>query len=316
MSYSAKVKAEIIRDVELKEEEFIALLSAVMKVTGSLTLLSGGKMGYRIMTENAKTARFLFSNIKKLLSIKPQLTVKKGTSLKKNNMYILSFEEVRDLRSFLLRTGVLAQEDGNLVVNNQIPRAYFRNDDLKRNYIKGAFLGSGSIIDPEKQYHLEFVCRSEQYATEFGKLLATYKINAKIVSRQGSFVLYIKEGEQIIDLLNVIGAYNALLETENIRIIKDMRNNVNRIVNCETANLTRTVNAAVRQIEAIKRIEKEYGFSRLPKQLREVAKLRLDYPDVSLIELGEMLNPKVGKSGVNHRLRKIEKIAQEIGEDG
>lgn len=150
------------------------------------------------------------------------------------------------------------------------------------------------------------------YALDLSKLINGYGLNSKVIQRKSSFIVYIKEGEQIVDLLNIIGAHSSLLELENIRIMKEMRNNVNRLVNCETANLSKTVNAAVRQMESIKLIQKEIGLNRLPENLRDIAELRLNYPDESLKELGEMLNPKVGKSGVNHRLRRIEKIADEL----
>ena len=144
------------------------------------------------------------------------------------------------------------------------------------------------------------------------KLINSFGLNSKVIQRKNSFIIYIKEGEQIVDLLNIVGAHTSLLELENIRIMKEMRNNVNRLVNCETANLSKTVNAAVRQVESIKLIQSTIGLKRLPKNLQEVAELRLSYPDESLKELGEMLDPPVGKSGINHRLRKIEKIAEEI----
>ena len=148
------------------------------------------------------------------------------------------------------------------------------------------------------------------------KVINSYGLASKVIQRKNSYIVYIKEGEQIIDLLNIIGAHSSLLELENIRIMKEMRNNVNRLVNCETANLSKTVNAAVRQVESIKLIQNEIGLQRLPKNLRDVAELRLKSPDESLKELGEMLNPPVGKSGVNHRLRRIEKIADELRREG
>ena len=143
-------------------------------------------------------------------------------------------------------------------------------------------------------------------------LINSFNLRSKVIQRKNSFIIYIKESEQISDLLSIMGAHSALFELENIRIMKEMRNNVNRLVNCETANLSKTVNAAVRQVESIKFIQSEIGLKRLPKNLREIAELRLNYPDESLKELGEMLDPPVGKSGVNHRLRKIEKIAGEL----
>ncbi|HOO13287.1 MAG TPA: DNA-binding protein WhiA, partial [Bacillota bacterium] len=144
------------------------------------------------------------------------------------------------------------------------------------------------------------------------ELINGFGLNSKIVERKGSFVVYVKEGEQIVDLLNIMGAYSALLKFENTRIYKDMRNNVNRIVNCETANLTKIINASVKQIENIEYIRDTVGLGSLPPNLREIAELRLNYPDASLKELGQMLTPPLGKSGINHRLRRIEELAEGI----
>ena len=182
-------------------------------------------------------------------------------------------------------------------------------DETKKAYIRGAFLGGGSISNPEKTYHLEFVTHDLDYAQELSALINSFGLTSKVIQRKNSFIIYLKEGEQIVDLLNIIGAHNSLLELENIRIMKEMRNNVNRLVNCETANLSKTVNAAVRQVESIKLIQKEIGLNRLPQNLREIAELRLNHPDESLKELGEMLNPPIGKSGLNHPHRRIEMIA-------
>lgn len=157
---------------------------------------------------------------------------------------------------------------------------------------------------------------NENYADELSKLINSYNVSSKVIQRKSSYIVYLKDGQHISDILNVIGAYSSLLEFENIRIMKEMRNNVNRLVNCETANLSKTVNASVRQVESIKMIRKEIGLQRLPKNLKEVAELRLNYPDESLKELGEMLDPPIGKSGINHRLRKIEKIAEELYREG
>lgn len=316
MSYSAKVKSEIVREENMTRDEFSSLLSAVMKVAGVLSLSSGGREGFRISTENASTARFLLKNIKQQLKMNATTIVSKSQSFKKNNLYIINFEDNENMREFLIEMGILAEEEGGITLNVSIPEKLISTDLRKKAYIKGAFLGSGSMTDPEKQYHLEFVTHSEEYAQELMKLLGAFGLNAKVIPRKGIYVVYIKEGEQIVDVLNILGAHNALLEAENVRIIKDMRNNVNRLVNCETANLSKTVNASVRQTEAIKFIEKTTGLSRLPDQLKEIAELRLANPGISLKELGDMLDPKVGKSGVNHRLRKIEKFAEELGREG
>lgn len=312
MSYSAKVKSEIIQQLDMARPEFMALLSAVMKVSGTMSLLPGKGIGFRIATENAGTARFLTRQLKVLVDPAVQVMVSRGATMKKKNLYFISFDEVKDLKELLFETGILSTQGEHLMIDDSIPARWIRTDTLKRAYLRGAFLGSGSISNPEKQYHLEFVTHSEHYGSELVRLLASYNLTAKVISRKGSYVVYLKEGEQIVDLLNVMGAHQALLETENIRIMKGMRNNVNRLVNCETANLSKTVNAAVRQMDAIRLIQRTIGLDRLPDILRQVAELRVNYPDATLQELGEMMEPPVGKSGVNHRLRKIETIAQEI----
>lgn len=173
-------------------------------------------------------------------------------------------------------------------------------------------MASGSISDPEKFYHFEIVCQTPEKAQQLRDIIATFSIDAKIVSRKKSYVVYVKEGAQIVELLGIMEANVALMNLENIRILKDMRNSVNRKVNCEAANINKTVNAAVKQCEDIRFIERTIGLKELSEGLEEIARLRLQYPEASLKELGTMLNPQVGKSGVNHRLRKLSAIAQEL----
>ena len=182
----------------------------------------------------------------------------------------------------------------------------------KRAFIRGAFLSIGSMSNPEKGYHLEFVCENEQQAAQIQAALADFEIEGKVVQRKRYQVVYLKESEGIVELLNVMGAHQSLMSLENLRILKDMRNSINRKVNCEAANITKTVNAATKQIEDIMYIKEHYGFHNLSDQLREIAEVRLDYPDATLKELGEYLNPKVGKSGVNHRLRKLGELADRL----
>lgn len=182
----------------------------------------------------------------------------------------------------------------------------------RRAFIRGIFLAVGSISDPEKGYHMEFVCSEEEQAKLLHKLLATFDIDVKMTKRKQHFVVYLKEGAAIVDLLNVMEAHVALLELENLRVLKEMRNIVNRRVNCETANINKTVNAATKQVEDIRYIEEQKGLAVLPDSLLEIARIRLEHQDASLKELGEMLVPPVGKSGVNHRLRKISEYAQKL----
>lgn len=311
MSFSAKVKREICRYVEISSEEALAELSAIMKVSGTLAF-SGTGLSFKMTTENPASARLVFTLLKEHFNIHSKLMVKKSNSLKKNNIYMVVITEEMGVRDLLDKTGILKDIDGIMSLNYRIGKEICNNENEKKAYIRGAFIGGGSISNPEKTYHLEFVTHSEEYANDLRNLINTFSLNSKVIQRKNSFIVYIKEGEQIVDLLNIIGAHTSLLEVENIRIMKEMRNNVNRLVNCETANLSKTVNAAVRQVESIKLIQEKIGLKRLPENLREVAELRLNYPDESLKELGEMLDPPVGKSGINHRLRKIEKIAEEL----
>lgn len=311
MSFSSKVKGEICRYTDISTEEALASVSAIMKVSGTIAF-SGKGLSFRIATENPASARYIFTILKEHFNIHSKLMVKKSNSLKKNNIYMVVIDEDMGVRDILYKTGIFKEIDGILNIDYKIDANLVDTEDKKRAYVRGAFIGGGSITNPEKTYHLEFVTHSEEYAKELSSLVNGFGLNSKVIQRKNSFIIYIKEGEQIVDLLNIVGAHTSLLELENIRIMKEMRNKVNRLVNCETANLSKTVNAAVRQVESIKLIQREIGLQRLPKNLREIAELRLSYPDESLKDLGEMLVPPVGKSGVNHRLRKIEKIAEEV----
>ncbi|MCR1934409.1 DNA-binding protein WhiA [Clostridium tepidum] len=311
MSFSLKVKNEVCKHIEINKQEAIAELSAIMKVSGTL-LFTNKQFNFKITTENAAIARLVFKILKDHFGIHTEIMIKKNNSLKKNNIYIILISEEEGVKSLLKEVGIIKETINVFSLDYNIPKNIIECDECKRAYIRGAFLGGGSISNPEKTYHLEFVTHNEEYAKDLSALINSYNLNSKVIKRKNSYIIYLKEGEQIVDLLNIIGAHASLLELENVRIMKEMRNNVNRLVNCETANLSKTVNAAVRQVESIKFIEREIGLGRLPKNLRDVAELRIKYPDESLRELGKMLNPPVGKSGVNHRLRRIEKIADEL----
>ncbi|MDE7266401.1 MAG: DNA-binding protein WhiA [Lachnospiraceae bacterium] len=181
-----------------------------------------------------------------------------------------------------------------------------------REFLRKSFLEIGSMSNPQKGYHLEFVCENDSQAKTIADTMKQFDIEAKTVLRKRYTIVYLKESEDIVNLLNVMGAHNCLMELENLRILKDMRNSINRRVNCETANISKTVSAANKQIEDIQYIKEHYGFDDLNENLREIAEMRLAYPDATLKELGEYLVPPVGKSGVNHRLRKLSELADSI----
>ncbi len=193
-----------------------------------------------------------------------------------------------------------------------IDRVLISKNCCKQAFIRGAFIARGSVTNPEKGYHLELVCDTEEMALLLIDIIKDFDAVAKLALRKKSYIVYIKEGSMIVDLLNVMGAYASLMDMENVRILKEVRNHVNRKVNCETANLNKTVNAAVKQIDDIQYIEKTKGLKYLPDGLRQIAEIRLEEPELSLYDLGQKLTPPLGKSGVNHRLRKISEIAGEL----
>jgi DNA-binding protein WhiA len=240
--------------------------------------------------------------------------MKKSTSLKKNNIYMVVITEEMGVRDLLRKTGILKEVDGVMNLDYSIDKVLLKGEKEKKCYIRGAFLGGGSVSNPEKTYHLEFVNQDYEHSKDLKELINSFNMDAKIVKRKNHHIVYLKEGEQIVDILNVMEAHLALMDLENVRIIKEMRNNVNRIVNCETANLKKTVSAAVRQVEDIEYIDKTVGLSSLPKNLEEIARYRIKFTEASYKELGAMLDPPVGKSGVNHRLRKISTIADRLRE--
>lgn len=312
MSFSMKTKNELARIIPEESCCQLAELSAMIRMSGTIQLAGFQKVNIKIATENAAVARTIFTLSKKYFGIHTELMVKKNKLLNKNNHYMMTINSESGANDILKETKILKLSGEQFAIEHGVPWDLIPSRCCKRAYLRGAFLGAGSVSDPQKAYHLEFVTTSEEHSEDLKNLINEFELGAKIIQRKQSYVVYLKEGDQIVDLLNIMGAYSALLNLENIRIYKQVRNNVNRIVNCETANLSKIVNASVRQIENIEYIEKTEGFRILPKGLREIAELRLQYQDASLKELGDMLTPPVGKSGVNHRLRKIDKIAEKL----
>lgn len=315
MSFSMKTKNELSRVISQKKCCQLAELAAIIRMSGTIQLAGFQKVNVKIETENAAIARKVFTLFKKSFGIYTELRVRKNKLLKKNNHYIIMISSEAGANDILKSVGILRMDNGQFSIDHRIPKELVMDKCCKRSYLRGAFLGAGSVSDPEKTYHMEFVTSNEEHSEELKDLINFFGLGAKIVQRKSSYVVYLKEGDQIVDLLNIMGAHAALLNLENIRIMKQVRNNVNRIVNCETANLSKIVNASIRQIENIEYIQKTKGLKILPDGLREIAELRLDYKEASLKELGQMLTPPVGKSGVNHRLRKIEQIAEKLKQD-
>ena len=317
LSFSSTTKNELSR-IDIEENCCIlAELAALIRMNGSIQINGVGRVNLKFSTENAAIARRIFTLIKSLYNIQTEVMVRKNKQLKKNNNYLVFIDYSNNAEKILLDTGVLKQDKYSYYsISYSIPEHLVKERCCKRAYIRGAFLGGGSISNPEKTYHLEFVTNSKEHSEDLCNLINTFGLNSKIVIRKDNYVVYLKEGEQIVDLLNIIEAHTSLLKLEDIRILKEVRNNVNRIVNCETANLAKTINASIRQINNIKYIDSVIGINNLPENLIDIARLRVENRDASLKELGEMLNPSVGKSGVNHRLRKLDEIAEDLKKKG
>lgn len=318
MSFSREVKEELSNQVVSARHCQIAEMAAIINICGRIKegRRFRGQKCYllQIRTENLLVAGKFFRLVKETFHAPVQLAVKRNPNLEKSSTYEMIIKE-RTIVKQILEAVKLLDSKGKLH-QEEIGRQHLvmQNVCCKRAFIRGAFLASGSISAPEKTYHFEIVAQTEEKARQLQEVIRSFQIDAKIVIRKKYYVVYIKDGAQIVDILNVMEAHVALMNLENVRILKEMRNSINRQVNCETANINKTVVAATKQIDDIIYIKNTVGFGDLTKGLREIAELRIEQPDASLKELGAMLNPAIGKSGVNHRLRKLSMIADRIRE--
>ncbi|MDZ5474147.1 DNA-binding protein WhiA [Bacillus sp. 31A1R] len=307
MSFASETKKELT-NIEVKNCCGKAELSALIRMNGSLSF-SNRKLVVDIQTENAAIARRMYTLIKKQYDVQVELLVRKKMKLKKNNVYIVRLSQ--DAKEILEDLAILKE---GFVFNHEISEDLVKKKCCKRSYLRGAFLAGGSVNNPEtSSYHLEIFSLYKEHNDCLCELMNTFGLNSKTLERKKGFITYLKEAEKITEFLNIIGAHMALLKFEDIRIVRDMRNSVNRLVNCETANLNKTIGAALRQVENIRYIKESVGLHILPEKLREIAELRIAYQDVTLKELGEMVSGgNISKSGINHRLRKIDEIAEKL----
>ena len=312
MSFSGMVKEELSRQIGTARHCRIAELAALIGFCGRLEHFPQGEK-LKLQTENETVARKCFTLLQKTFNIEKEISVRENSHLKRVKVYVLEISDSEEIREILQATKLIADSKfcDTLILQDML---VVQQSCCKRAYIRGAFLASGSISDPEKGYHFEIVYPDERKGQQLQTIIRSFSVDAKIVQRKKSYVVYVKEGAQIVDMLAVMEANVALMDLENIRILKEMRNSVNRKVNCETANINKTVNAAVKQMEDIKLIQQVMGFEQLSDGLAQIAELRMQYPEATLKELGMMLSPQVGKSGVNHRLRKLSALADELRE--
>lgn len=307
MSFSKKVKEELAETGHAARHCNIAELAAMIECCGQQNQTADKLL---LQTENIVVARRAALLLKSIFKFQVETVVHRN---KKNSVFRFVFRGSKTVGLVIktLKLKVISEPEQPLL---SVDNLVVQNTCCKRAFIRGAFLCAGSVADPAKTYHLEIVYGSERLAKHLKEIMNSFCMDSKIVLRKRYYVVYLKEGSQIVDLLNIMGAHVALMELENVRILKEVRNSVNRKVNCETANINKTVTAAARQIREINYIKNTVGLEHLTEGLEEIAQLRLAYPDATLKELGEMLCPKVGKSGVNHRLKKLCSIAEELRE--
>lgn len=307
MSFAAEIKKELTKiesDTCCKQAE----LAALIRMNGAITF-SKNSYSVDVQTENAAIARRIYLLIKEVYALPLELLVRKKMKLKKNNVYIVRIKE--GVKAMLEDMDIVAEP---LKFIRTISSKYKQKECCKRAYLRGAFLAGGSVNNPEtSSYHLEINNVHKEHNQSLCNLLNEYDLRARVLERKKGYITYIKEAEKITEFLNYIGAHQALFKFEDVRIVRDMRNSVNRLVNCETANLNKTIGAAFRQVENIRYIDATVGIDALPEKLQEIAKLRLEHQEVSLKELGEMVSGgKISKSGINHRLKKIDQFADQL----
>ncbi|MEH7112674.1 DNA-binding protein WhiA [Neobacillus niacini] len=307
MSFASETKKELT-NLELKPCCVRAELSALIRMNGSMSF-SNRKLIVDIQTENAAIARRIYTLIKKSYDVQVELLVRKKMRLKKNNVYIVRLTQQAKV---ILEDMKILGEGFTFI--HDIASDLVKKKCCKRSYLRGAFLAGGSVNNPEtSSYHLEIASLYKEHNDSLCELMNKFGLNSKTLERKKGYITYLKEAEKITEFLNIVGAVNALLRFEDVRIVRDMRNSVNRLVNCETANLNKTIGASIRQVENIRYINNTVGLHILPDKLREIAELRLHYTDVTLKELGEMVSGgTISKSGINHRLRKIDEIADKL----
>ena len=311
MSFSGDAKEELSRQVSTARHCQVAETAAIISMCGAVCIDLRGRYSLKIHTENLAVARKYFTLLQKTFNIRTDISIRMNRAKGSVSYYVIvkgHGDAIRILQAVkLIDKQQEVFEELSLVRNLVVQQSC-----CKRAFLRGAFLAAGSMSDPRKAYHFEIVCETGSKAEQIQKIMQSFDLDAKIVVRKKSYVVYLKEGSQIVDALNVMEAHIALMDLENIRILKDMRNTVNRKVNCETANINKTVSAAVKQMEDIRFIRESEGLEQLPDGLRDMALVRLEYPEATLKELGGLLTPSVGKSGVNHRLRKLSEMAEEL----
>lgn len=320
MSFSGDVKEELSKQLSNARHCQIAEMSAILSMSGQVLAKGDDQFEIYVYTENLSVARKFFILIRRCFQVVAEVSVRMA-SVNKNRTYLIAVRDT-DAALRILQAARFPQiekdwdeEEEEHAEGMEISPILIQNACCKRAFIRGAYLAGGSMSDPNKSYHYEIVCLDLRKAEQLQEMLASFQVEARIVERKKYYVVYVKDAEAISEALNVMEAHVSMMDFENIRIMKELRSTVNRKVNCETANINKTVSAASQQIADIRYIEEVKGLEALPDNLEEMARVRLKYPEVPLKELGGLLDPPVGKSGVNHRLRRLKEIADHLRQE-
>ena len=314
MSFSGKVREELAGNISSARHCRIAELAAFIGMCGTIAVNSFDQYSIKIHSENFLVARKVFTLIEKTFNIKVDVSIRRNIK-RQNATYSVVVRQHEDAVRILQAVKMIGGNADYISDIRPFSPLVLQQTCCRRAFLRGAFQASGSMSAPSKSYHFEIVCNSPAAAGQIQEIMDGFGLDAKIVQRKKAYVVYLKEGSRIVDVLNVMEAHIALMELENVRILKEMRNTVNRKVNCETANINKTVSAAVKQVEDITYLRDTVGFEHLPDNLAEAALARLEHPDATLKELGETLDPPVGKSGINHRLRRLSEMAEKVKQE-
>ncbi len=307
MSFTAEVKDELSRVEPRRACCTKAQLAALVRIEGTLHITGQERYRLEIATETAPVARNTIKLLHGVYGLKTELTVRRSV-LHKTNNYLITVPAQPRLAAALKELGIVGDAGFSLGVDP----ALVKRDCCAVAYLRGAFLGGGFVADPHGDFHFELTAETEQLAEDLVALMRRFDIDARIARRRGTHAVYLKGAEPIVTFLALVGAHRALLRTEDVRIVKSMRNDVNRLVNAEIANQAKTAEAALGQLEAIELLSAARGLDSLPPALAELAELRMTHPHVSLRELGELADPPLSKSAVYHRVRRLEELAEEV----
>ncbi len=307
MSFSRDTKNELVKHKNVSTSAAVCELMGAVAF-GSRLRRENGSLKLITVSENPKIARRIFQLMKDALGIVSKVKINKSV---RGNVYYTVYTEDKEAVSLMIALGFITKpSEVNYLSSLRINTEYIDKSAKMKAFLRGVFLTSGAVMSPEKKYHMEFATSSYGLHNDLFTVMKALGLNPRVVVRGSSMVIYYKSSDEIADILTLMGAYKILMDFHNTKILKEIRNNVNRTLNCEAANLQKLVDASVEQVAAINKLIEKEQFDTLPDSLKEIAKLRLEYREHSLKELGEMLDPPLGKSGVNHRLRKIQEIAE------